>query len=389
MDEGVESSQIIEISLEGLGSLELRNPIKLNDFIKSKTLDNNTQYFIFIDEIQFMEAVDNPYLDGSSNKITFVDLVLDLIKHVNFDVYITGSNSKMLSIDILTQFRDRGDEIKVYPLSYAEFLQGYVGPERIAFDEYCLYGGMPFVLSFDNHADKANYLKNLFENTYIRDIIERNNITAEKSILSNLLDVLSSSVGSLTNPSRISQTFASEQKIKIAPQTIDSYITYFENAFLVERVNRYDVKGRKYLSTPYKFFYEDTGLRNARLNFRQDEINHFMENIIFLELKRRGLSVDIGVVEDMTRCSDGSRKRSQLEVDFVVNNASERVYIQSALNIDSAEKRRQETASFLKTKDNFRKIVVVKDYIIPSFDDDGIYYCGIEDFLLSENIADI
>ena len=313
-------------------------------------------------------------------------VVLGFMQMKNADVYITGSNSKMLSSDILTQFRDRGDEIRVYPISFAEFYDSYEGDKRGAWQDYYTYGGMPLALSMETHEEKSRYLGDLFERTYIKDVLERHNIKNETEVLDILLDVLASGIGSLTNPSKLANTFKSERGISIGSETIEKYIGYFEESFLIEKAMRYDVKGRKYIGTPVKYYYTDLGLRNARLGFRQLEETHIMENVLYNDLIRRGMNVDVGVVEYNTKDPDGKKIRKQLEVDFVVNKGDKRFYIQSALSIADPDKKAQETASLKRIPDSFAKIVVVRDYLKPVRDDAGILYMGIEQFLLDEDV---
>ncbi len=308
------------------------------------------------------------------------------MKIPNADIYVTGSNSKMLSSDILTQFRDRGDEIRVNPLSFAEVYENYAGDKRGVWRDYYTYGGMPLVWLLESHEERSRYLRDLFTRTYIRDVLERHQIKNDTEVLEILLNVLASNVGSLTNPSKLSNTFDTERHIKIAPDTIDTYIGYFTEAFLLQKVERYDVKGRRYIKTPVKYYYSDVGLRNARLGFRQLEETHLMENVLCNDLLRRGFDVDVGVVERNVRTEDGKNIHKQLEVDFVVNRGDERYYIQSALSIDDPDKREQEIASLIRIPDSFKKIVVVKDYIKPWRDEHGIQYVGIEDFLLDETL---
>jgi hypothetical protein len=384
MDSGIGEDQIIGLALDEIDNALYRNPIVLNEAVKEKMVDKNKRYYIFIDEIQFVSAVQNPYVDNPEERLTFIDVVLGLMKLPNADVYVTGSNSKMLSSDVLTQFRDRGDEIRVNPLSFAEVYEKYPGDKRGAWRDYYTYGGMPLVWTLESHEEKSRYLRNLFSQTYIKDVLERHQIKNGAETLEILLNVLASSVGSLTNPSRLSNTFESERHIRIAPDTIDIYIGYFMDAYLLQKAERYDVKGRKYIKTPVKYYYSDLGLRNAQLGFRQLEEAHLMENVLYNDLIRRGFDVDVGVVELNTKDKDGKNIRKQLEVDFVVNRGDERYYIQSALSIDEPEKKSQETASLRKIPDSFRKIVVVKDYIKPWQDENGIQYIGIEDFLLDE-----
>ena len=385
----VREDQIIMIALDSLKNIKYRNPIELEDYLRDKIQDNGRKYYIFIDEIQFVEEISNPYLEGTDSKVNFVDLVLGLMKIPNVDVYITGSNSKMLSSDVLTQFRDRGDEIRVYPFSFAEFYSCYEGDKGKAFDEYCLYGGMPMSVQLSNHEKKSEYLKNVFTSTYIKDVMERNKILKDASIMDDLLDIISSSIGSLSNPTKLANTFMSEKNIKISQLTVSNYLDYFIDAFLIEKARRYDVKGRKYISSPYKYYFSDIGLRNARLNFRQNEQSHIMENVIYNELRMRGLNVDVGVVEYNYKDENKKTVRKNLEVDFIINRGSNRYYIQSALNVDTKEKQVQETESLRRTGDSFKKIVIVRNNIVPRFDDDGILYIGVEDFLLDETALDL
>ena len=385
LDSGVQEDQIIGLALDEIDNAKYRNPFELNQFIKEQIRNKDKRYYVFIDEIQFVTAVPNPYVDDPNEKLSFIDVVLGLMKIPNADIYVTGSNSKMLSSDILTQFRDRGDEVRVHPLSFAEVYENYQGDKRGAWRDYYTYGGMPLVWMTDSHEERSRYLHNLFTGTYLKDVLERHQIKNQADVLEILLNVLASSIGSLTNPSKLSNTFASERHIKIAPDTLDTYIGYFVEAFLLQKAERYDVKGRKYIKTPVKYYYSDVGLRNARLGFRQLEETHLMENVLYNDLIRRGFDVDVGVVTQNLRTDDGKNVRKQLEIDFVVNRGDERYYIQSALSIDAPEKKEQEIASLLRVPDSFKKIVVVRDYIKPWTDENGIRYVGIEDFLLDEN----
>ena len=385
LDSGVQEDQIIGLALDEIDNAKYRNPFELNQFIKEQIRNRDKRYYVFIDEIQFVTAVPNPYVDDPNEKLSFIDVVLGLMKIPNADIYVTGSNSKMLSSDILTQFRDRGDEVRVHPLSFAEVYENYQGDKRGAWRDYYTYGGMPLVWMTDSHEERSRYLHNLFTGTYLKDVLERHQIKNQVDVLEILLNVLASSIGSLTNPSKLSNTFASERHIKIAPDTLDTYIGYFVEAFLLQKAERYDVKGRKYIKTPVKYYYSDVGLRNARLGFRQLEETHLMENVLYNDLIRRGFDVDVGVVTQNLRTDDGKNVRKQLEIDFVVNRGDERYYIQSALSIDAPEKQEQEIASLLRVPDSFKKIVVVRDYIKPWTDENGIRYVGIEDFLLDEN----
>lgn len=384
--EGIHEDHIIALALDVWENAKYRNPIELDKYVRDRMVADGEKYYIFIDEIQFVAEIQNPYVDNPDAKISFIDVVLGFMQMKNADVYVTGSNSRMLSSDILTQFRDRGDEIRVYPLSFAEFYREYKGDKRGAWQDYYTYGGMPFVTSLETHEEKSRYLKDLFDRTYIKDVLEHHEIKNDAAVLSILLDILASGIGSLTNPTKLSNTFKSERQIAIGSETIEKYIGYFEEAFLIEKAVRYDIKGRKYIGTPAKYYYTDLGLRNARLGFRQLEETHIMENVLYNDLIRRGMDVDIGVVEYNTKDSAGKKIRKQLEVDFVVNKGEKRFYIQSALSIADPEKKEQEIASLKRIPDSFSKIVVVRDYLNPWQDENGIVYLGIEQFLLNEDI---
>ena len=381
----IAENQIIEMALDDIENSGYRDPFKLNEYIKSKISDDK-RYYIFIDEIQFSRSVKNPYIDDEDEKITFVDTLLSLMKRKNLDIYVTGINSKMLSKDILTQFRDRGDEIHVYPLSFAEMSSCYEDKDK-AWEDYVLCGGMPFVLEMDTFEEKSRYLKGLFEGTYIKDIIDRKQIKNSEEVLEVLLDFVSSAVGSLTNPLKLSNRYALEKKINISNNTISKYLTYFEEAYVLYAAKRYDIKGSKYFSTPLKYYFADIGLRNARLNFRQVEETHNMENIIYNDLLRRGFNVDVGVVEYFPNV-EGKTTRVQLEVDFVINRGNLRYYIQSAFATNSEEKKEQERNSLKRIDDSFKKIIIVRDNIVPRYDEYGIYYIGIRDFLLMDDFLE-
>lgn len=384
LDEGVQESEIIMLALDEDINIRYRNPLELGKYIREQCADKSRNFYILIDEVQKVDSIKNPYLpDNPNERIGFVDVLLGLKKLPNVDLYVTGSNSKMLSVDILTEFKDRGEEIRINPLTFDEFMTAYQGDSRMAWTEFMMYGGMPFVLSRKGHAEKAKYLHDLFERTYITDVIERNNLKGSKDILEDLLNILASSVGSLTNTTKLENTFKTERHINISHNTISAYIDYFVDAFILKKVARYDIKGRKYIGAQQKYFYSDVGLRNARLNFRQQEESHIMENIIYNELAARGFSVDVGVVETMVTNSEGKRQRSLLEVDFVCHRGHNRYYIQSALTVAEENKRIQEINSLTKINDSFIKIVVVKDYIIRWQDESGILYIGVEDFLLN------
>ena len=386
LGEGVKEDQIIALALDILENVKYRNPLELDKYVRDHMVDPKKRYYIFIDEIQFVSEIRNPYVDNEDAKITFIDVILGFMHMDNADVYVTGSNSKMLSSDILTQFRDRGDEIRVYPLSFAEFYNEYEGDKRGAWQDYYTYGGMPLATSLESHEEKSRYLKDLFDRTYIKDVLERHEIKNDTEVLDILLDVLASGIGSLTNPSKLANTFKSERQIGIGSETIEKYIGYFEESFLIEKAVRYDVKGRKYIKTPAKYYYTDLGLRNARLGFRQLEETHIMENVLYNDLIRRGMNVDVGVVEYNTKDANGKKIRKQLEVDFVVNQGGKRFYVQSALSIADPEKKEQEIESLKRIPDSFSKIVVVRDYLKPWQDENGITYVGIEQFLLNEDL---
>jgi len=386
LGEGVKEDQIIALALDILENARYRNPLELDKYVRDHMVDPKKRYYIFIDEIQFVSEIQNPYVDNEDAKITFIDVILGFMHMDNADVYVTGSNSKMLSSDILTQFRDRGDEIRVYPLSFAEFYNEYEGDKRGAWQDYYTYGGMPLATLLESHEEKSRYLKDLFDRTYIKDVLERHEIKNDTEVLDILLDVLASGLGSLTNPSKLANTFKSERQIGIGSETIEKYIGYFEESFLIEKAVRYDVKGRKYIGTPAKYYYTDLGLRNARLGFRQLEETHIMENVLYNDLIRRGMNVDVGVVEYNTKDADGKKIRKQLEVDFVVNQGGKRFYIQSALSIAAPDKKEQEIESLKRIPDSFSKMVVVRDYLKPWQDENGITYVGIEQFLLNEEL---
>lgn len=368
LETGVNADHIIMVSLDDDDSESLLDVHNLNTYIKSQIKDDDLHY-ILLDEIQLVEG--------------FEALLNGLLRKENLDVYVTGSNSKFLSSDIITEFRGRGDEIRVYPLSFSEFYSAYEGSKEDAWQEYYTYGGLPLVLSYKNEIDKMAYLENQRKNVYLNDVIERNNIQNEQDLYT-IVEILSSSVGSLTNPLKLANTFKSNNKnTSITDKTIYNYLNYLEDAFLIESTKRYDVKGKKYIETPKKYYFTDIGIRNSFLNFRQQEENHLMENIIYIELKRRGFSVDVGVVE--VRDKSGQKK---LEIDFVANRGNNRYYIQSALTIDSKEKREQEERSLVNTNDFFRKIIIVKDNIKRWRDEKGIVIMGIVDFLLDFDSLD-
>ncbi|MCD8387310.1 MAG: ATP-binding protein [Bacteroidales bacterium] len=380
--QGVSNGQIIQLDLDDSLNARYRNPLELDTYLREQLKEKATQYYILLDEIQKVKPVPNPYL--KEDRIGFVDILNGLKNLTNVDVYVTGSNSKMLSTDIATEFRGRGDLIAMSPLTYDEFYAAYSDDKKRAWREFFTYGGMPKILSLKSHEEKAKYLFDLFNHIYIKDILERYNLKADEAVLNDLLNVISSAVGSLTNPSRIADTFQSVKKLKIKNETISRYLDCFVEAFLLHKALRFNIKGRSYIETPLKYYFTDIGLRNAKINFRQQEENHIMENILFNELKARGFSVDIGVVEYNHKNAEGKNVCSQLEVDFVVNKGDLRYYIQSALTVDEESKRLQEVNSLNRIDDSFTKIVVVKDDIIPWTDDRGIQYINIEDFLLNK-----
>ena len=386
---GVEDECIICLALDDDENIRYRNPLELGKHIRSLTDDESKDYYVFLDEIQKVVTIQNPYIEGAEDKISFVDVVLGLMKHDNIDLYVTGSNSKMLSSDILTEFRGRGDEIRVNPLSFAEFYNAFEGDRHDAWQEYYTYGGLPLVLAKKTHEEKARYLQTLFDTIYLSDIMDRNSLVHEKNLLDDILNIISSSIGSLTNANKITNTFKSERQVNISNFTVSKYLDFLIDAFLIYKASRYDVKGRKYIGSPYKYYFSDVGLRNARLNFRQQEENHIMENIIYNELCGRDFNVDVGVVEYCYKDEEKKSKRAHLEIDFVANKGSKKYYVQSALTVADEEKREQEVRSLNRVGDSFKKIVVVKDNIIPWHDDNGILYIGIEQFLLDETAMDM
>jgi len=366
---GIDDSHIIRVNLEDRRHESLRNPDRLLHHIDGLMKDDK-MYYILLDEVQMVAEFED---------------VLNSYLHVpNADVYVTGSNAKFLSKDVITEFRGRGDEVKLFPLSFGEFMSVFEGTVQRGLDEYMTFGGLPLVLSRKTEAQKSAYLKNLFAETYLKDIHQRYCIQHE-SEFEELLNIVSSSVGSLTNPSKLAKTFKSIKNIVINPETIKAYLEYICDAFLLEKALRYDVKGKKYIDTPYKYYFSDLGLRNARLNFRQDEKTHLMENVIFNELVFRGFNVDVGVVPIVVTDASGKQKRSQLEIDFVCNQGSRRYYVQSAFRMDSDEKREQEQASLLKVNDSFKKIIVTGEDILVHHNEKGITTMSIYDFLLNPN----
>ena len=370
LQSGVPDDHIIFLALDDYGNKSLRDPDALYRFVKDRITDE-ADYYILLDEIQLAEDFES---------------VINGFMHIpNADIYITGSNSKFLSSDIITEFRGRGDEIRVYPLNFSEFYSVYGDDFDRAWLMYCNYGGMPLCLTMETPADKAKYLTDLFETTYLADIINRNNLRGNTEI-GELTNVLASCIGSLTNPSKLSNTFNTIKKAGISANTVSSYIDYLQDAFLIEKAVRYDIKGKMYINTPAKYYFVDMGLRNARLSFRQQEYNHIMENVIYNELRLRGYSVDVGVVESFAK-ENGHTLRKSLEVDFVVNLGNRRYYIQSAYNIPDEEKMKQEQASLLSINDAFRKIIIVNQPIMSGYNENGILMLSVKDFLLSPETA--
>lgn len=368
INSGVDEDHIIKLDLDNIKNEKYLDPIELTNYIESHITDDNI-YYILLDEIQRVKK--------------FEAVLNGLLHKRNLDIYVTGSNSKFLSSDIITEFRGRGDEIRIFPLTFHEFYSAYEGNKQEAWNEYITYGGMPLILKQKTDEQKSKYLISLFDTTYKKDIIERNNIDKD-DVLDTLINILSSSVGSLTNPQKIYNTFLSNGVTDVSKNTVTTYLDYLLDSFLIEKAERYDVKGKKYIQTPQKYYFADIGLRNARLNFRQQEENHLMENIIYNELLVRGYNVDVGVVEIRE-----NNIRKQLEVDFVCNQGSKRYYIQSALNIDIKEKTIQETKSLNNIGDSFKKIIVVKDNIKLWRDEYGIVIMGIQEFLLNKNSLDL
>ncbi len=373
LEQGIDESHIIAIELDQRKNKTYRNPDAILDYIESLIMDKE-KYYVLLDEVQMLEDFEE---------------VLNSLLHIdNVDVYVTGSNSKFLSKDIITEFRGRGDEIHVYPLCFKEFMEAYEGDMYHGWAEYVTYGGLPLTVTMKTEEQKIHYLSRLFEETYIKDIIERNRIEKVQE-LNDLINILASATGSLTNPSKIEATFKSVIQSDISLNTIRQYMEYLKDAFIVNEAYRYDVKGRKYIGTPLKYYFEDIGLRNARLGFRQVEEAHLMENIIYNELRIRGFQVDVGVVQKRSRNAEGKQEKKQLEIDFVANLGSRRYYIQSAFSLPDKEKEEQEKASLLNVNDSFKKIIIVKDVVKVKHDEKGITTMSIYDFLLEENSLEL
>ena len=378
LDHEVNEDEIIIIELDKTSGILYRDPLQLASYVKSRVEDKKRRFYLFIDEIQMSDKVENPYNPGGE-KITFYDALNDLRGIENLDVYVTGSNSRMLSKDILTQFRGRADEIRVHPLSFAEYYSAAGGERQDAYDNYALYGGMPLILSRPNDQAKTDYLRRLFEEVYLKDIIERKKIDYPE-VLSQIVDVLSSSVGSLTNCNKVANTIKSKENINISQNTVAAYLDHLEDAFLFSRAKRYDIKGKSYFDYPEKFYIEDIGLRNVRLGFRQQEETHIMENIIYNELICRGYSVDVGVVYRYVE-----KKKVTKEIDFIASIGAKKVYIQSAFAMQNEEKREAELDSLRLTKDSFTKVVIRQDIRKRWVDDEGILHINLIDFLLDRN----
>ena len=371
--QGVADNNIIAIELDMFENEKYRDAHTLLEYTKSRMTDEG-DYYIFLDEVKLLPSFES---------------VLNSFLHMrNVDVYVTGSNSKFLSKDVITEFRGRGDEVHVYPVSFSEYMEVFGGDKYEGWSSYVSFGGLPLTITMATDEQRMKYLTRLFEETYVKDIIERNHIEKIQE-MNDLINVLASGIGSLTNASKIEATFKSVIKSDISLNTIRAYIEHLKDAFIINEVNRYDVKGRKYIGTPLKYYFEDVGLRNARLGFRQVEETHLMENIIYNELRMRGFRVDIGVVVKRGRTEEGVQEKKQLEIDFVANMGSKRYYIQSAFSLPDDEKRAQEKASLINVGDSFKKIVIVKDVVKPLHDDDGILTMSIYDFLLDENSLEL
>ncbi len=371
IDNGIKEDHIIELDFENRRNKKYRDPDALLEYIDSRIVDEE-MYYILLDEIQLVSE--------------FEDVLNSYLSIKNADVYVTGSNSRFLSKDVITEFRGRGEEIHITPLSFAEFSSAHLEMESYeALQEYLTYGGLPYVCTEPDEQKKISYLQGLFEKTYLTDIKERYRIRGVE-VMDELLNVIASCIGGLTNPSKIENTFRSVKGIKLNQNTIKEYLDMLEDSFLITRCVRYDIKGRKYIDTPQKYYFEDLGLRNARIGFRQVEETHLMENLIYNELRIRGYLVDVGVVPTRVKDADGAYRRSQLEVDFVCNRGSERVYVQSAYRLPTEEKRKQEMASLLKIDDSFRKIIITEDLIKRHMDENGVEWVNVYDFLKSEEL---
>lgn len=367
LENGVAPDHVIEIALDGIEDEELRDPKVCYEYIRDEMEDDGI-YYLLLDEVQFMPR--------------FEEVLNSLLRIKNIDIYVTGSNSRFLSSDIVTEFRGRGDEVRIYPLSFAEFYSVYDGDYDDAWDDYMTFGGLPQIAGLQSGRRKADYLKNIFTNVYLKDVIERNRIQNEEEI-GILVNVLASSIGSLTNPTKIANTFASERQMQYTNKTISRHIDFLEEAFLISKAARYDIKGRKYIGANQKYYFTDPGLRNARLNFRQQEPTHLMENIVYNELLIRGYNVDVGMMDAYEKNKEGKRVRKQLEVDFVVNQGSQRYYIQVAYDLSSEQKQEQEFHSLRNIPDSFKKIIIVNGSKKPWRNDEGFVIMGMKYFLLN------
>lgn len=382
LENGVREDRIITLSLDDDQNIEYRNPARLSEYLRSKIVDDGETFYILLDEAQ-LAITEEEYNNKSNGIIRLYGILNGLLKYRNVDIYITGSNSKFLSSDIMTEFRGRGDEVRVYPLTFSEFMTAYEGDANAGYREYSMYGGLPLVLSKRTLEEKNKYLIDLFKNTYVKDIIERYNLRGDV-VMETLIDILASDIASLTNPKKLANTFGS-RGIKTSDKVIATYIDYLIDAFLICKAQRYDIKGKKYIDSPFKYYFADIGLRNARLNFRQIEPSHAMENILYNELLARGFNVDVGVVDKTVKSDNGQNKRTQLEVDFVCNKGNLRYYIQSAYSIPDKAKMDQEKASLDRIDDSFKKIIVVQDNIAPWYNENGYYIVNILDFLSEIN----
>ena len=388
-EHGVDDAHVLTFELDLAKDIRYRNPLELAKTVRERVEGLSEQFYLFVDEIQMSDEVPNPY-NPEGKKITFYDALNDLKSLPNLDIYVTGSNSKMLSSDILTEFRGRSDEIRVHPLRFAEFYAAVGGEKADAFEEYAFYGGMPLILSRPDDAAKMSYLKALFSEVYLKDIVERKKVKRE-DVLSATLDLLCSSVGSLTNPNNIASSLNSRQKLAganaVAPNTVKAYIGHLADAYLFEECRRYDVKGRDYFDYPNKYYCEDLGLRNARIGFRQQEMTHIMENIIYNELRIRGCEVDIGIVYSSEKNKSGQSVQTAREIDFIATRGGRKTYIQSAYALDNEEKAMTEKKPFGLTGDSFPKIIVRHDIRKRWYDESGVLNIGIIDFLLDETIV--
>jgi predicted AAA+ superfamily ATPase len=370
---GISTDHLIKVDLEDYKNREMRKPDNLYAYVESRIVDDG-MYYVLLDEVQMLDD--------------FEDVLNGFMKMRNVDIYVTGSNAKFLSKDIVTEFRGRGFEVKMYPLSFSEYMSAYSGSVQAGFNEYMLYGGLPQILSYTTEEQKVRFLKTLFDETYIKDIKDRHGLRKDDD-LEELINIMASGIGALTNPNKLANTFHSEKKSSISYDTVKDYIDYLCDSFLVEKATRYDIKGKRYINSPFKYYFMDLGLRNARINFRQSEKSHLMENLVYNELRVRGFNVDVGVVPTIAKGEDGKQQRSNLEVDFICNLGSRRYYIQSAYRMESEEKSKQERASLLRVDDSFKKIIIVGEECPVVRDDAGITTISIYDFLLKGNSLEL